>query len=89
MHVDRLLHMANQIGHFFEAMPDRDEALRGAAQHLKNFWEPRMRRELLDAIDHAEQGTEGLSPFMAEAIARHRTLVWVAPPAGEQALGKF
>jgi hypothetical protein len=44
MHIDNLVKMANQIGTFFEAMPDRDEALGDIASHLKRFWEPRMRR---------------------------------------------
>lgn len=46
-----LIRMANQIGAFFEAMPDRAEALEGTARHVRNFWEPRMRRELLDHMD--------------------------------------
>ncbi len=33
MHTDSLVRMANQIGTFFEAMPDRTEALEGIAQH--------------------------------------------------------
>jgi len=43
--------MANQIGEFFEAMPDRDEALLGISVHLHNFWEPRMRSQLLGYMD--------------------------------------
>ena len=38
MHTDPLVKMANQIGHFFEAMPDRPEALEGIAQHIRKFW---------------------------------------------------
>ena len=75
MHADALIRMANQIGSFFEAMPDHDEALRGAAQHIKSFWEPRMRRALLSEIDAA--GIAELKPFMAEAIALHRPLIEV------------
>ena len=39
--------MANRIGEFFQAMPDRQEALLGVATHIRKFWDPRMRRELL------------------------------------------
>ena len=70
---ESLLRMANQIGAFFEAMPDRNEALEGIAAHIKKFWEPRMRRALLAQID--AHGAEGLSPFVAEAIGRHRALL--------------
>lgn len=31
MDVSNLIRMANRIGEFFEAMPDRDEALHGIA----------------------------------------------------------
>jgi formate dehydrogenase subunit delta len=71
MAVDSLIRMANQIGAFFEAMPDRDEALDGIAHHLVRFWEPRMRRELLSHLDG--QADARLSSIVAEAIGRHRS----------------
>ena len=73
MHIEALLRMANQIGDFFQAMPDRDEALEGIAMHLKRFWEPRMRRELLAHIDAV--GSSELHAAVAQAIARHRALL--------------
>lgn len=73
MHVDNLIKMANQIGNFFEAMPDRAQALEDTAQHIRRFWEPRMRRELLAHIDTA--GTGGLNDTVAEAVTRHRALL--------------
>jgi formate dehydrogenase subunit delta len=65
--------MANQIGAFFEAMPDRPEALKGIALHIRRFWEPRMRRELLAHVDDG-QGA-GLSPIVRDAIEAHRALL--------------
>ncbi|ELA01399.1 MAG: formate dehydrogenase [Burkholderiaceae bacterium] len=79
MHIDNLVKMANQIGTFFEAMPDRDEALGDIASHLKRFWEPRMRRALLAHIDTT--GGEGLDPIVQAAVARHRDKVAVAQAA--------
>ena len=70
MDVQNLIHMANQIGSFFEAMPDREEALLGIADHLHNFWEPRMRSQLLDYVD-AENGKD-LKPIVLSAIRAHR-----------------
>lgn len=67
---DSLVRMANQIGAFFEAMPDRDEALDDLAQHIRKFWEPRMRRGLLAHVDGAAGA--GLSDVVLEAIRRHR-----------------
>ena len=70
MDIRNLIHMANQIGEFFEAMPDREEALLGIADHLHNFWEPRMRSQLLDYVD-AENGKD-LKPIVLSAIRAHR-----------------
>lgn len=71
MDMKNLIHMANQIGSFFEAMPERDEALQGIAGHLQRFWEPRMRSQLLDYID-TENGTD-LKPIVVSAIRAHRS----------------
>jgi len=68
MHVETLVRMVNQIGTFFEAMPDRAAALEEMAQHLRRFWEPRMRKQLMA---HVDQGGEGLGLMAHEAILRH------------------
>ena len=73
MHTDALVKMANQIGDFFEAMPDRQEALQGIAEHMRKFWEPRMRREFLAHVD--ERGSGELKPIVAQALAAHRSLL--------------
>jgi formate dehydrogenase subunit delta len=70
MDMKNLIHMANQIGSFFEAMPDREEALLGITGHLHNFWEPRMRSQLLDYMD-TENGKD-LKPIVDSAIRAHR-----------------
>ena len=50
----KLVKMANQIAAFFAAEPDRKAAVDGVAGHLKRFWEPRMRKEILAMIDRGE-----------------------------------
>lgn len=70
MHEDNLVKMANQIDAFFEAMPDRGEAIEGIALHIKKFWEPRMRLALLAHID--SDGGADLDSMVAEAIRQHR-----------------
>ncbi|MET0905578.1 MAG: formate dehydrogenase subunit delta, partial [Tardiphaga sp.] len=40
---DRLIYMANQIGDFF-ASQGHDHAVAGIAEHIKKFWDPRMRK---------------------------------------------
>ncbi|HEV3020671.1 MAG TPA: formate dehydrogenase subunit delta [Burkholderiaceae bacterium] len=70
MDAENLIHMANRIGDFFEAYPDRDEACRNIATHLHRFWEPRMRRDLYAQFDR--DGAPQLKPIVAEAIKLHR-----------------
>ena len=61
MHLDHLIKMANQIGGFFQSMPDAEEGMAGVAQHLRNYWDPRMRRQLL--LHVTDGHGEGLSAF--------------------------
>ena len=79
MDVDNLVHMANRIGEFFAAMPDREEAKDGIAQHLRRFWEPRMRRLLIAHID--QQAAPVPSPLVREAVLEQRVLLEPAPRA--------
>ncbi|MCW5222090.1 formate dehydrogenase subunit delta [Verminephrobacter aporrectodeae] len=74
MDSENLIRMANRIGDFFEAMPDRDAALEGIAGHLGKFWEPRMRREFLALADN---GAPGLSAIVRAAVERHRGLLGI------------
>jgi formate dehydrogenase subunit delta len=73
MDVENLVHMANRIGEFFAAMPDRGEALEGIAGHIKRYWEPRMRKQLLEHLDRA--GASGLQEIVAEAVLSRRALL--------------
>ncbi len=70
MDMQNLIHMANQIGDFFETVPDREEALSGIVNHIRNFWEPRMRLQLLEHVD-AQSGA-GLKSVVLEALRLHR-----------------
>ncbi|CCD40435.1 unnamed protein product [Candidatus Paraburkholderia kirkii UZHbot1] len=54
MDVDNLIEMANRIGEFFDSMPDRAEAVDGLVEHIRRFWEPRMRIAILVALDKLE-----------------------------------
>jgi formate dehydrogenase subunit delta len=63
---DKLVHMANQIGQFFAAMPDADEARADVARHLRRYWAPTMRQELQAAV--ATGQAAGLMPLVREAL---------------------
>ena len=75
--------MANQIGAFFAALPDRDEASAGVAEHIRKFWEPRMRAALAGrlAADGDDGLLAGLSPLVRESLRRHPELLVVKPAA--------
>jgi len=66
----KLVKMANEIAAFFEAEPDRAAAIEGVAGHLKRFWDPRMRREIVQWVD--EHNGEGLTELAAAAIKSNR-----------------
>jgi formate dehydrogenase subunit delta len=65
----KLVWMANRIAEFFAAMPERGEAMDGVATHLRKFWTPAMRRQLLEYV--AAAGDAGLHPLLAESLQRH------------------
>ena len=65
MSADKIVRMANQIALFMESKPHA-EGLAGLAGHINDFWEPRMRRAI---IEHLNQGGDtGLLPLVSEAL---------------------
>ena len=50
MSPDRLVYMANQIGKFFEVQRT-DEVVPGIANHIKKFWDARMRQAIFAYLD--------------------------------------
>jgi len=66
-HVDHLVAMTNDIAHFFTVESDRAKAADSVAQHLKQFWDPRMRRRILA---HLAAGGAGLEPLAAAGVRR-------------------
>ncbi|MBI3096157.1 MAG: formate dehydrogenase subunit delta [Rhodocyclales bacterium] len=63
---NNLIKMANAIGAFFEAMPDRQQAVADVAAHLQRTWEPRMRGEILKSLGTAEEAQ--LKPVVRDAL---------------------
>lgn len=69
MDIQHLIQMANQIGDFFEALPDKVEAKQGIVKHIQLFWVPNMRTQLLEHVAH-HQGV-GLKPLVMQAMVEH------------------
>ncbi|MFZ0722974.1 MAG: formate dehydrogenase subunit delta [Xanthobacteraceae bacterium] len=61
---DKVIYMANQIGAFF-ASQGADKAVAGTAEHIKKFWDPRMRAAI---FAHLDAGGAGLDPPVRQAI---------------------
>ena len=72
MSPEKTIRMANQIATFFESQGE-DEALRGFADHINSFWEPRMRTQLLEMLQDGAAGFHPLVTRCAAAIKRPRT----------------
>lgn len=77
MSPDKLVYMANQIGRFFVTQ-GQEKAAAGTADHIKKFWEPRMRTAI---IAHLKAGGAGLDPVVRLALER---LPEAKPEAGRQ-----
>ena len=45
----KIIRMANQIATYFDSRPAA-ERVAGIASHINDFWEPRMRTQLLDLL---------------------------------------
>ncbi len=61
---EKLVMMANQIGAFFKAQGEA-QAPAAISDHLKKFWEPRMRA---DIVAHLGAGGAGLDPLVRKGV---------------------
>ena len=64
--VNSLVHQANQIADFFRLQPE-PEAVTNTADHIRRFWDPRMRAQMAEHIAH---GGAGLNPIARSAAER-------------------
>ncbi len=76
----KLERMANEIAAFFRSYP-HEEAVAGIHDHIRSFWAPAMRRDLLA---HADAKPAGLDPLVAEAL---HALSVAKSPAKREAAG--
>ncbi len=62
-----MVHKANQIALYFSSFP-REEAIDGIADHLRLYWVPRMRRQIIEYVENEDAA--GLSELAIEAVKR-------------------
>src|SRR5215469_8935760 len=84
MNIDLLIKMTNEIGEFFAGVEVNDPpaAARDVANHLKRYWDPRMRAQMLKYYE--ERQGAGLSDLGKNAVG----LLYAAskaPPAAATA----
>lgn len=80
MDIEHLVKMVNEISAFWQGESSRELAARDVANHLRRFWEPRMRKQI---IAHYERGAAGLADISRDAVALlARESAAAKPPAG-------
>ncbi|MGC9292450.1 MAG: formate dehydrogenase subunit delta [Acidobacteriaceae bacterium] len=65
----KLVSMANQIGRFF-AQQTKAEAVASIEDHLRKFWDPRMRTRILAHLARGGEGLEELPRLAIEQLAK-------------------
>lgn len=80
MNIDSLIKMANEIGAYFASERDAEQAAKDVAAHLKRYWEPRMRRQMVAYYE--ERRGAGLSDLALRGVA---LLAAAEPPAAASA----
>ncbi len=68
MHIDYLVRMANDIGSFFASETDQSVAATSIHQHLKRYWDPRMRGRIIEYFN--ETGGVDLEGPVRTAVQR-------------------
>lgn len=75
---DHLVKMANDIGNFFRAEPQREDAIAGITNHIVRYWTKRMREKI---AAHIRQGGDtDLDDLPREALRRLIAQQAAAPP---------
>ena len=66
MKADTLVRMANQMEDFFKSQ-SHESAVAGIEEHIRKYWDPRMRKAM---AEHLAAGAPGLKPLAREAAER-------------------
>ena len=66
MNIDLLIKMANQITSFWEGEVGEDAAATEVATHLRKYWEPRMRAQMITYCE--ERQGAGLNDVAKKAV---------------------
>ena len=67
MNTDLMIKMLNEISAFFAGEDDHEQAARDIQNHVRRYWEPRMRAQLLEYFEQRKGA--GLSDLALKAVA--------------------
>jgi formate dehydrogenase subunit delta len=83
-HVQILVTMANDIANFFHGAAEPGTAPRSVADHIRRYWDPRMRKQI---IEYYAEGGAGLSDIARTAVGMlpGAASVATAPPPPKSA----
>lgn len=89
MNTQHLITMLNQMGDFFISQPDQQQAQHDLAEHVRLFWEPRMRTAIFDFLDAHPNGLlphseAQLAPIVLTALQHHREQLLPPPDVKSQ-----
>ncbi len=70
MNLANLVNMANRIAEFHASWPDQDAAVLAISEHIRKFWAPRMRRDLIQAVTIGT--ASDLHPLVHRALLSQR-----------------
>ncbi len=80
MNIDLLIKMANQITSFWEGEAGEEVAVKEVATHLRRYWEPRMRAQMITYYE--ERQGSGLNDVAKKAVAMLAAEPRPVKPAG-------
>jgi formate dehydrogenase subunit delta len=79
---EQLVQMANDIGNFFRAEPQREVAVAAIANHIKAFWTVRMREKLIAQMQHGDTNPDPDRPAQCQTEDNARRRRRLAPHGG-------
>jgi formate dehydrogenase subunit delta len=83
MNIDLLIKMANQITDFWEGEAGHDVAVKEVATHLRRYWEPRMRKQMITYLeDRQGSGLNEVAKAAVTLLAEQAALAKLAAGAG-------
>ena len=81
---EHLIKMANDIGHFFRAEPDREDAIAGIANHIAKYWTKPMREKLTAHLNSdSDTDLEDLPREAMQRLAAHPVALAKEPAGGD------